>query len=179
MKPHTPVLASISLALPLAVVHFSGSTPSAPPTTTAEPALPHCQIPCGIYGDKMRIAMLEEDLATIEKGMKKLQKSEQQEAPEQNQLVRWILNKDQHAQAIQDQVAAYWLAQRIKAPTDGKKDTYYKQLEMMHGITVAAMKCKQTTDTKYVEEVRKLAAAFSETYFSKEDLEHIKSHHDH
>ena len=52
----------------------------------------------------------------------------------------------EHAQAIQDQVAAYWLAQRIKAPQDeGGKDRYHRQLELMHGITVAAMKCKQTT----------------------------------
>ena len=30
-------------------------------------ALAHCQIPCGIYGDKLRIDLMMEDAATIEK----------------------------------------------------------------------------------------------------------------
>ena len=29
----------------------------------------HCQIPCGIYGDIMRIDMLREHITTIEKSM--------------------------------------------------------------------------------------------------------------
>jgi hypothetical protein len=47
----------------------------------------------------------------------------------------------------------------------------------MHRITVAAMKCKQTTDKSHVEALRKTALEFSATYFSGEDLEHIRSHH--
>ena len=51
------------------------------------------------------------------------------------------------------------------------------QLELMHGLTVAAMKCKQTTDVAHVATLRKLTDAFAGTYFSKEDLEHMKGHH--
>jgi len=175
MRSITTLFPSLALALPLALSGLVSSLSSTP-----EPALEatrHCQIPCGIYGDRMRIAMLMEDCATIEKGMKMLAVFDKEKSPSKNQVVRWVMNKDHHSQAIQDQVAAYWLAQRIKAPKDGKKDKYYAQLEFMHGITVAAMKCKQTADTQHVENLRKLAFGFSTTYFSKEDLEHIKSHH--
>ncbi len=154
------------------------------PTIATEPApaVFHCQVPCGIYGDSMRIDMLMEDAATIEKGMKTLQDMDKEASPSKNQMVRWVMNKDDHSQAIQDQVAAYWLAQRIKAPAadagGDAKDKYHRQLALLHGITVAAMKCKQTTDLANVESIRKLALEFSGTYFSADDLKHIRAHHE-
>jgi len=182
MRTLFPLASSLALALPFALSDLgpggAEADASAPALNAPAPAR-HCQIPCGIYGDQMRIAMLMEDAATIEKGMKMLAEFDKEESPSKNQIVRWVVNKDTHAQAIQDQVAAYWLAQRIKAPKDGSKDKYHEQLELMHGITVAAMKCKQTIDSQHVDAIRKHALEFSGTYFSKEDLEHIKSHHDH
>jgi nickel superoxide dismutase len=161
--------ASFGFALPV-VNHLAPSVPTF-----------HCQVPCGIYGDRMRIDMLMEDAATIEKGMQSIAELEASAEHDPNQLVRWIMTKDEHAQAIQERTASYWLAQRIKAPKetdDGKaRAKYLNQLELMHGITVAAMKCKQTTDTAHVETLRKLALEFSATYFSAEDLGHIREHH--
>ena len=169
--------------LALALLTSVGVSAAASLPQPAQPtrALPHCQIPCGIYGDATRIDLMMEDAATIEKGMKTLMAMEAEESPSQNQMVRWVMNKDQHAQAIQDQVAAYWLAQRIKKPQDGSdagaRERYVKQLMLMHGITVAAMKCKQTTDVAHVAALREHALEFSATYFSGADLEHIRSHH--
>jgi len=141
-------------------------------------AVRHCQVPCGIYGDKMRIDMLMEDCATIEKAMTTLQTMDGEESPSKNQMVRWVMTKEQHAQNIQDTVASYWLAQRIKeAKMAGGREKYIGQLVSMHEITKAAMKCKQTTDKKHVENLRKTALAFSATYFKPEDLKHIDSHH--
>ena len=152
----------------------------APHTSAPEPAPFHCQVPCGIYGDSMRIDMLIEDAATIEKGMKSILELERAGAGNSNQLVRWIMNKDEHASAIQETIASYWLAQRIKAPAAGADEAatskYHQQLSLLHGITVRAMKCKQTTDVAHVEAMRTLAREFSATYFSKEDLEHMKEH---
>ena len=156
-----------------------------PLTSVATPApLPpaplHCQVPCGIYGDRMRIDMLMEDAATIEKGMKSIAELSADPAANANQLVRWVVTKEQHAQSIQDTVAAYWLAQRVKAPAqadEAAQATYHRQLALLHGITVAAMKCKQTADPANVATLRDLALQFSATYFSKEDLEHIRAHH--
>ena len=150
------------------------------PATAPEPAPFHCQVPCGIYGDSMRIDMLMEDSATIEKGMKQIAELEASGGAA-NQLVRWIMTKDEHASKIQETVASYWLAQRIKAPADGADaaatEKYHTQLTLLHGITVAAMKCKQTTDVAHVEKLRSLAREFSGTYFSKEDLKHVLEHH--
>ena len=162
----------------ISFVH-SAPTPEAGTTLSAATAAPfHCQVPCGIYGDKMRIDMLMEDCATIEKAMTSLQAMDAEESPSKNQMVRWVVTKEQHAQDIQDMVAAYWLAQRVKAPKDASgTDKYHAQLLNMHRITVAAMKCKQTTDKSHVEALRKAALEFSATYFSAEDLEHINSHH--
>jgi nickel superoxide dismutase len=173
------------LILPLTALISIACLASSDPSHTPKPAptvVPvHCQVPCGIYGDKMRIDMLMEDTATIEKGMKMLQDMDKEEDPSKNQVVRWVMNKDDHAQAIQNTVASYWLAQRIKTPAEGAdaaaQAKYGKQLELMHRITVAAMKCKQTTDSTHPSTLRSLGLAFSKTYFSAEDLEHIRHGH--
>ena len=34
----------------------------------------HCQIPCGIYDDKMRFTMMAEHVTTIEKSMNQMEK---------------------------------------------------------------------------------------------------------
>lgn len=151
------------------------------PLGSPAPAPYHCQVPCGIYGDRMRVDMLMEDAATIEKGMGQITALEEAGGKPANQLVRWVVTKDEHAAKIQEQVASYWLAQRVKAPAEGDAEgraKYVRQLELMHGITVAAMKCKQTTDAAHVATLRRLALEFSGTYFSAEDLEHIRAHHD-
>ncbi len=168
MKLHLPlVLGFISTACML-----SGAAPKAP----AEPAPLHCQVPCGIYGDRMRIDAVMEDAQTVEKAMTKI--GEFTKEGNMNQVVRWVNAKDEHAQKIQDTVAAYFLAQRIKKPadTDGRAK-YLRQLELMHDATVAAMKCKQTTDPANVAALRTAFLEFSGTYFERADLEHIHGHH--
>ena len=185
-KPHDmkTLLALSALIASVTLVNSSPSvgTPTTPAVHTVAPL--HCQVPCGIYGDKMRIDMLMEDCATIEKAMTTLQAMDAEESPSKNQMVRWVMTKEQHAQSIQDTVAAYWLAQRIKAPKDFTRlsgvddgiDKYYGQLKSMHQITVAAMKCKQTTDKSHVSALRKAASEFSAGYFTAEDLKHLNSH---
>lgn len=177
----------LAVSVLIASVTLVNSSPSVGGATASAvftgPPL-HCQVPCGIYGDKMRIDMLMEDCATIEKAMTTLQAMDAEESPSKNQMVRWVMTKEQHAQSIQDTVAAYWLAQRIKAPKDfirksGLDDginKYYAQLKSMHQITVAAMKCKQTTDKSHVDALRKAANEFSAGYFTAEDLKHLNEH---
>lgn len=152
----------------------------AEPVRVSSPAY-HCQVPCGIYGDKMRIDMFMEDAATIEKAMASLIAMDAEASPSKNQIVRWVMAKDDHAQSIQDVVAAYWLAQRIKTPKAGADADamakYHRQLTLLHKITVSAMKCKQTTDKEHVAQLKKFVVDFSETYFTGDDLKHIKQHH--
>ena len=130
----------------------------------------HCQMPCGIYDDELRVQLIEENVTTIEKSMNQIVALGKETPVNYNQLVRWITTKEEHAQQIQDLVADYFLCQRIKAPEskEGKPwEQYVAQLTTLHQIEVAAMKAKQTTDLANVEALRSLIAAFRTAYFGE------------
>ena len=77
--------------------------------------LAHCQIPCGIYDDILRIIHIKEDLKTIEKAMNQIKKLSGKTDPKSiNQISRWVTTKEEHAQNIQDIISKYFLTQRIK-----------------------------------------------------------------
>ena len=115
-------------------------------------AFAHCEIPCGIYDDEMRINMINEHIATIEKSMNQIMALEKADHQHSNQLVRWIMNKDHHADEIQEIVSQYFLTQRIMP--DAKE--YEKKLKILHQILIHSMKCKQTTDLTHVNTLRNL-----------------------
>jgi nickel superoxide dismutase len=83
-----------------------------------------------------------------------------------------VVNKEEHAQKIQDIVTAYFMAQRIKPPAshDDEKvvNEYLHKLALLHAIQVHAMKAKQTTDLGTVETLRELVAKFRTAYFGEE-----------
>lgn len=124
----------------------------------------HCEIPCGIYDDEARVKTMLEHLATIEKSMNEIMKIEKESQHNANQLVRWVGNKEHHADELQEIVAQYWLTQRIKPDA---KD-YDKKLQALHQLLLSAMKCKQTTDLANVEKGRQLVKEFESLYFAKE-----------
>ena len=87
-----------------------------------------------------------------------------------NQLVRWVNNKEDHADQIREIVAQYFLAQRIKAPADddpAARTAYTRKLALLHQMIVSAMKCKQTTDVAHVKKSRELLQAFQALYNKK------------
>jgi nickel superoxide dismutase len=131
-------------------------------------AVAHCEIPCGIYDDAMRYDLLEEHIATIEKSMNQIKALSAESEKNHNQLVRWITNKDKHAEKFQEIVWQYFLTQRIKpteADTGADYQDYQKHLELYHRMLVHAMKCKQTVDLEHVEVLRSLVAKSRELYF--------------
>ena len=139
---------------------------AAPPIAHA-----HCQVPCGIYDDELRVQLIEEHITTVEKSMNQVTELGKETPANYNQIVRWVDNKEHHAQEIQDIVTAYFMAQRIKVPAqrEGEAwDAYVKQLSLLHQIQVAAMKTKQTTDAKWISELRSLVTAFRVAYFGDE-----------
>ena len=123
----------------------------------------HCEIPCGIYDDEARITMILEHASTIEKSMNQITLLGKENPLNNNQLVRWIVNKEQHADAVQEIVSQYFMTQRIKP--DAEK--YSDKLSLLHQMLLAAMKCKQTTDTQHVDSLRDLTARFKGLYFAK------------
>ena len=134
--------------------------------------LAHCQVPCGIYDDAMRIMLIKEDFGTIKKAITEIDDLSKKNDPQSlNQLNRWIDAKDDHASNIQKIVSDYFLTQRIKK-TNGK---YEEQLKYLHQILVHAMKCKQGVSAKSVENGLALVDGFSKVYFDKHGLDHLRS----
>lgn len=139
----------------------------------------HCEIPCGIYDDKMRIDMIREHITTVEKCMIQIVELSKGNQVNYNQLIRWIDNKEDHANQLQYIVAQYFLTQRIKLvdETDEKaKNEYLTKLSLLHQLMVYAMKAKQTVDQKHIQELRTIVDKFYEAYFDEEAKSHIKEH---
>jgi len=124
-------------------------------------AAAHCEIPCGIYDDHLRVHLIAEDATTIEKAMKQIVDLGKEKAINYNQLVRWISNKEEHATRIQHTVAQYFMTQRIKPD----QEKYLEKVAVLHQILIAAMKCKQTTDLDQVATLRSLLKKFEALYF--------------
>ncbi|WP_346861469.1 superoxide dismutase [Ni] [uncultured Draconibacterium sp.] len=130
----------------------------------------HCEIPCGIYGDSVRIALLYEHIETIEKSMNQINELSKAESPDYNQLVRWVMNKEEHAKKIQEIVSQYFLHQRVKpvsSDDDAAYRKYTKQLELLHHISVFAMKSKQSTDLGIIDTLREKVHLFEHAYFDE------------
>ena len=128
----------------------------------------HCQIPCGIYGDPARFDMIAEHTTTIEKSMKQIISLSKQSKPDMNQIVRWVQNKEQHADELSQIVTHYFMAQRIKLVGDTKSKAYQeyiRKLTLLHEMLVYSMKAKQTTDLTNVEKLKTLLAEFRTAYF--------------
>ena len=141
----------------------------------ARMAFPHCEIPCGIYDDRMRIAMIAEDITTLEKSMKLIVTLSTEKEKNFNQIVRWIQNKEQHTDKIAHAVTQYFMTQRLKpAGQEGSAEhrDYLVKLTLLHEMLIYAMKAKQTTDLANVEKLRTLLDKFEKVYFGDQEKGH-------
>lgn len=138
----------------------------------------HCQVPCGIYGDPTRIDIMAEHIRTIEKSMNQINELTQEDKPDMNQLVRWIDNKDLHADKLNEIITYYFMAQRITPAESGDKNyqKYIDQLTTLHKMQVQSMKSKQTTNLQHVKNLRELLDRFEKLYFGKKVTTHSKDH---
>jgi nickel superoxide dismutase len=85
-----------------------------------------------------------------------------------NQIVRWVTNKEKHADEIQYIISQYFLTQRVKLVE--KEDvrtskTRLEHLSLCHEILVYAMKTKQTIDLSNVEKLKSAVKTFKDSYF--------------
>jgi nickel superoxide dismutase len=130
----------------------------------------HCQVPCGIYDDQMRTKMIAEHITTIEKAMNQVIALSKESKPNYNQIVRWVVNKEKHAEELSDIVTYYFMTQRLKPvpKTDAKHyANYQEKLELLHHMLFYTMKAKQSTDLATIEKLRELLKKFEEAYFGK------------
>jgi nickel superoxide dismutase len=133
---------------------------------TANKSYAHCEIPCGIYGDSVRVILIKEHIRTIEKSINMINKLS--EEGNSNQLVRWVMNKEEHCNKIQDIATQYFMFQRVKLSDDSaQKRRNSKMLGLLHKLCVYSMKAKQTTDLKYVGFMNETIDEFSNLYFGE------------
>merc|ERR1719245_1152912 len=106
----------------------------------------HCQVPCGIFTDDLRVKMMIEDAATIRKAV--VQTGELHKSgslQDIHQMGRWITTKEEHASKIMTTVGDYFMAQKVKKENLTKEE-YHEVLAMLHSVMVAAMKTKQSVE---------------------------------
>jgi len=132
--------------------------------------LSHCQIPCGIYDDPMRFEMMAEHIQTIEKSINQINQLSAEAGKNSNQLVRWVMNKENHADYLSEIVTQYFMAQRVK-PVDADAGQAYQdyitKLTLLHNMMVYSMKCKQTTELDNVKKLRECLGQFKLAYMGK------------
>jgi nickel superoxide dismutase len=134
----------------------------------------HCQVPCGIYSDPARFDMIAEHITTIEKSMRQITELSEQDKPNMNQIVRWVNNKEIHADELAHIVTYYFMAQRIKPVEKAETQAYQqyiKKLSLLHEMLVCSMKAKQTTDLANVEKLKTLLDEFRSAYSHLHDTD--------
>ena len=137
----------------------------------------HCQVPCGIYDDAVRIVQIEEDITTIRKAMNMINDlAGRSDAQSMNQISRWVVTKESHAQQAQETILNYFLAQRVKAKDKGDKDRqkYVDQTLTLHQLIVKIMKCKQTVEQRNCSDAYELLDRFTNLYFEQHGIDHLK-----
>jgi len=131
----------------------------------------HCQVPCGIYGDHAKVDEMLQDADTVIKaGNMIAELAGATDAQSQQQFVRWVNNKESHAQKIIITIADYFLTQRVKA----SQEDYEQRLKDHHAVIVAAMKVKQNADPAFGVALK---AAIEELVAYYPDPNHDHHHH--
>ena len=89
------------------------------------------------------------------------------EAKNTHDITRWTMNKEAHAEKLQDMAQYYFLAQRVKivAPDAPGYANYQTSLEMLHHIIIAAMRAKQSTEMSAVDTLKARIAAYEAHYW--------------
>lgn len=146
----------------IAIVFMAGTL------SMSQKAFAHCEIPCGIYEDTLRIELIAEHITTIEKSMSQIKALSVEGEKNYNQLVRWVMNKEEHAIKIQEIVSQYFLHQRIKIadPSDVEAwAKYTNQLSLLHQLLVLSMKAKQGVDADLIAKMQGVLDKFAHSYF--------------
>lgn len=128
----------------------------------------HCQIPCGIYHDQMVVNGLKEDVETLTKSVNAIHTNAKVTAQDQNQLIRWVMNKEKHADKLANTLVEYFLKQRITLDAEKLQD----KVVSVHKMLVLSMKVKQSVDLGTVAELKKEL----NTFITLMDLDHPENH---
>jgi nickel superoxide dismutase len=147
---------TINTTLFFALATFAGTSFFAPTQAQA-----HCQVPCGIYDDAARVKSMLEDASTVKKATTQIAiLAGKSDAQSQQQMVRWVTNKEAHAQKVITTISDYFLTQRVKT----SQGDYVERLKKHHAVIVAAMEAKQNADGAYADALTVAIQALSGYY---------------
>jgi nickel superoxide dismutase len=88
------------------------------------------------------------------------------------------MNKEDHANKIQEIVYQYFMNQRIKpvdASDEAALEKYHHELTLLHHMLVYSMKTKQSLATENTDMLKSLVGEFAQSYFGEKIME--KHHH--
>jgi len=132
----------------------------------------HCQVPCGIFDDPAIVAEIKQAAETIRKSM--VQSSElhaglvAQTSPQSlNQMIRWVMTKEEHCTKIITAISEYCLCQRVKKEVFASDADYVDALKAHHAVMQKAVKCKQSVDPADADALDHAIADFSKMYLPK------------
>lgn len=114
----------------------------------------HCQVPCGIFDDPAIVGELKQAAETVRKAMvqsKELHATAGGDVLAMNQMVRWIMTKEEHCSKIIKTISEYCLCQRVKREVFASDADYLEALKAHHVAMQSAMKCKQQMDVAAVD----------------------------
>lgn len=121
----------------------------------------HCQVPCGIYDDANRVHQMLEDVSTITKAIHQIHElNDKSDVQSKQQLVRWVNNKEIHADKVIDTISNYFLTQRVKPDSVN----YLTRLSDHHKVIILSMKAKQKADASTAEDLKQAVEALSQYY---------------
>uniref|UniRef100_A0A7S2LQS2 Ubiquitin-like domain-containing protein n=1 Tax=Skeletonema marinoi TaxID=267567 RepID=A0A7S2LQS2_9STRA len=132
----------------------------------------HCQVPCGIFDAPAIVAEIKQAAETIRKAM--VQSNElhaglaaESSAQSLNQMMRWVMTKEEHAKKIISLVSEYCLCQRVKKEVFSCDKDYVDALKAHHAVMQAAMKAKQSVDTAAADALDHAIGDFAKMYIKE------------
>ena len=89
-------------------------------------------------------------------------------AQSMNQMIRWVMTKEEHCSKIITLVSEYCLCQRVKKDVFKSDQDYVDALKAHHAVMQAAMKAKQSVDSAAVDALDHAIVDFSKMYLPAE-----------
>ena len=112
------------------------------------------------------VAEIKQHAETIRKAM--VQSSELHtggpDAQAMNQMIRWVVAKEDHCKKIIAAVSEYGLCQRVKKEVFKDDKDYADALKAHHAVMQAAMKCKQSVDPAMADALDHAIVDFGKMY---------------
>ena len=89
-------------------------------------------------------------------------------AQSMNQMIRWVMTKEEHCSKIIKLISEYCLCQRVKKDVFKSDQDYVDALKAHHAVMQAAMKAKQSVDSAAVDALDHAIGDFAKMYLPAE-----------